>query len=246
MALIDGLIFLLHANNNWNDSSGNGLDGTASGAIFETIAPVLGDASGKFDGFDDRVTTVDSALFDFQSNAFSILAWIKLTSLPAEGTAYRVIAAGSQLDGAGNSWAFGVQQNGGSIKLVFIRYNGSAYDTILSAPVTLAAGVKCKIVIKREGLFLKFFFNNVSAGDFSWTEAVNSGSTGLIIGSRYHLNSTSIVEYVPGLIDEVALWNRAITNSEIAELWNNGDGIEIGSEVLNSRRSRQMRSTFFR
>lgn len=64
----------------------------------------------------------------------------------------------------------------------------------------------------------------------SQTVSVNSGTS---IGSSFHNGTGDFLisgrsgglQTFDGIIDEVAVWSRAITSSEVAELYNSGDGI---------------------
>lgn len=245
MSLTEGLIFLAHCNNTWEDACGNNLDGTPFGATFQTSSPILGIASGYFDGVDDNVVTADSSLLDF-GDTFSITGWIR----PDTATyARRLISAGCTADGAYNLWSVGYGSEGpwgSGQRLNFARFNGSAYDDFNSDEIIITLGTKYLIGVVRSVNSLAFYLNNVPVGVRTISSATWSGSTGLIIGARYETNTSQKKEFANGLIDEVAIWNRALSTSELSELWNNGAGMEIEAGIEAPRRSRQMRSTFFR
>jgi hypothetical protein len=55
----------------------------------------------------------------------------------------------------------------------------------------------------------------------------NAGNLDLLIGE----NPGARNRYWDGLIDDVAIWNRPLLDSEIASLWNGGTGASVGSLV---------------
>jgi hypothetical protein len=55
----------------------------------------------------------------------------------------------------------------------------------------------------------------------------NDGNLDLYIGE----NVAARGRYWDGLIDDVAIWNRPLLDSEIASLWNGGTGASVGSLV---------------
>ena len=55
----------------------------------------------------------------------------------------------------------------------------------------------------------------------------NAGNLDLYIGE----NPGARGRYWDGLIDDVAIWNRPLLDSEIASLWNGGTGASVGSLV---------------
>jgi hypothetical protein len=57
----------------------------------------------------------------------------------------------------------------------------------------------------------------------------------LIFGGRLYMGNSGT--YYNGLIDEIGIWNRALTQDEVKKLWNDGDGITYDScnKILDSK-----------
>ena len=56
------------------------------------------------------------------------------------------------------------------------------------------------------------------------TAAALSPACNLFIGMRDPKTYTSVPEYIDAKIDEVGVWERALTQAEISKLYNNGTG----------------------
>ena len=197
-----------------------GNDGTLHGSSW---------ANGKvnsglsFDGENDYVAIPDSPTWDLGSADFTLEGWVK-TGTPGE--TMRLIAAGSAADGANNLWAFGYGSNGawgGGNRMNLTYWNGSAYTDLNSEQIPLGIGAWSYLAVVRSGSTLTFYFDGVPAGSLSvGTLVLNGGSSGAIIGARYHASSAVIDEYAQGMIDEVGLYQRALNADEIAALYASG------------------------
>jgi len=122
-----GNVLLLHMNNNWNDASGEGNDGTASGATFSTSSK-LGSHAGSFDGSNDKVTCGSDSSLNLRTT-LTISAWINLDDVtPAHGLHSSIIG-----DHANSNWWFYV---GNNAKLGFLRFKAGSpapgYDVVAS------------------------------------------------------------------------------------------------------------------
>ena len=63
-------------NTGWTDASGNGYDGTPSGAIINNVDQKLGAGCGEFDGLNDKITF--PTYFNMEGiSQLSLSAWIK-------------------------------------------------------------------------------------------------------------------------------------------------------------------------
>lgn len=59
-------------------------------------------------------------------------------------------------------------------------------------------------------------------------QTLNTGTAQLQIGARQFVGAR---DYLTGQVDEVARWNRALSNAELDTLWNNGAGINLGQRA---------------
>ena len=169
-----------------------------------------------FDGSDDIVTIPDSDSFDFGTSSISITAWVKFES-GAFGR-YTVIA------GRGNFDIFELNKSSGDKLRMEMRYddNSTIRAQESSASLTVAdqwyhvAG----IFNPSDGSFT--FYVDGSSQGVSFLDAQTGGTLKdsneeVYIGAR---NGSSL--YMEGLIDDVRIYNKALTSSEVEALYNQG------------------------
>lgn len=198
------------------DLSGNGNDGTLDLPEWNDDGK-FGSAL-NFDGVDDRVDCGNPGILDFGTDDFTISAWIK-TSVFRDMTIF-----GNGGDG------------GGGIRYRLATTDGEVVHWLFDDDITkvnpkgiikLVAGEWNHIVaMRRDGIDMCVYVNGVEEVlsqipadyDLSGTSQHNA-----FIGALWdHASNAMTTKFFIGLIDEVALWNRAITEEEIAELATSG------------------------
>jgi hypothetical protein len=225
MALTDGLISVWHINNDWRDAFGAN-HGTAHGATFSTGAK-LGSHAGRFDGVDDRVVVPDSPTLGI-TGSHSVNVWVSFNDLN-DG----VFACNWTNSGNNNSWAFAL---GGDGKIYFSKshsgfHGGEGSPTLVWTP---SPALQTNTWEHFVGTYddstktARLFRNGIEVQTFVYANAgVYNSVYETTLGAR-QLWANSYDTFLFGLLDEVALWNRALSASEVSELYNNGAGIEIG------------------
>ena len=107
-----------------------------------------------------------------------------------------------------------------------IRATGNAFEPPTgTANLTLDSWQHLIFVTNTTGWFL--FVNGTRVGAIPARSAVNIGGK-ILIGNIYQGDSPETGAGFTGLMDEVAIWNRSLSQSEITELYNSGDGITYG------------------
>ncbi|MFA6050579.1 MAG: LamG domain-containing protein [Candidatus Paceibacterota bacterium] len=186
------------------DRSGNGNNGTISGAIpgIGKIGQTL-----KFDGVDDYVEIPDSSLWDF-SGAFTWSAWIKLTSAPGQ-------------------WDGVISRDGTSPYPIYLRFaNSSLIDFgidnsgSLTYALSPSIGRWYHIVALWDGSSTKrIYIDGVDVAQNAQATAPTATNDALYIGLDYLPGNS---RNFPGYIDEVRVYNRALSASEVKQLYNLG------------------------
>jgi hypothetical protein len=184
------------------DLSASGVDGTLKNGVSLDQEGVVGRAFG-FDGTNDYISLGNSSLLNYGSS-FSIKTRFKTSH--NELWKWLVSKTGGSWLGVSYTGYFTWTRNPGndyiSSKIVT---NGSWYDGV----VTFDNGN------------LKLYINGEEVG--SWTGVALPVTTGnTYIGQR-----SDNYQYFDGSIDEVAIWNRALTASEVLELYNGGAGVVL-------------------
>ncbi len=211
------------------DSAGN-LNACVTG-IPSRVTGVVGYAQ-FFDG-SSEASLYDDNSFDWCSNSsFSIEFWMnKSSSCAGQNYSCNNIIIGRDDAGTKLHWWAGIScENPGKINFTLIANDGSGLDIISNQGVI--DGNWHHIVIVRDGIsgttriFIDGLLDNIVTytytGDFSSTVPINIG----------WLDLTTKYQYT-GLLDELAIYNRAISTSEIADHYNSGIGISYCSQPNN-------------
>ena len=217
MALTDELVSVWHMNNDWTDSFGNN-DGSPSGVTFDASEKKLGSHAGYFDGVDDyTLFGADSSLKP--TDAFSISMWFR-----NEFTGAGLLMASRANSSATTGYLLFFGQN----QLYFLTSTtGSSWTTVFTSDSTLLSNTWYHMVVTWESGSQKMYLDNVlqsNSGNASGSLVYDSGE--IHIGANY----PDLTSDYKGQMDELIFWNRALDAEDVAELWNSGDGIEIGVE----------------
>lgn len=191
------------------DNSGNSYTGTysASGVTLAQAGALTydPDTAALFDGIAGTMTCPSGVTIGGLT-AISIEAWVKLsnTSFSAPAT----VAATSNATGL---QGFNVQIPAGASLLKFnIGSGGSAYT--LTTSYTFSAGTWYYIVATWDGSTMTLYVNGVSIG----TLTLSGGSiTAPSHAPAWAFNPTSGAQFLPGTLDEVALYTTALSAARV-------------------------------
>jgi hypothetical protein len=195
------------------DNSGYGNDGTVYGATW--VVGKYGQAL-SFDGTNDYVLVKHNAMLNAQGN-FTIEAWIK-TSLSSVGTIVSKYAGGVgwhlavTLEGKVLSWFYASASDYTTNMVSTKTVNDGAWHYIV---IARTYGDKYRVYIDGD---LDKSYNDNTVGEVSNTENV-------YLGTR-----PGLLQYFNGVIDEVRIYNRALSAAEIQENFQKGP--EFSSRLL--------------
>jgi len=229
--LNDGLVAYYPFNGNAHDESGNGNDGTEHGSI-QYVDGVIGKAI----SFDENnfIQIADSASLD-TDNSMTLSLWFNPLDFASEGS--KLIgkwysspwSGGGETRGEGD-WVLNVTPSG---KIVFSianypQYGGRAEgrDIVDSADkLTVTIGSWVNVITTFQSGSLKLYVNGelIQQKDshLQSISATEYAQDDIFIGS--HWNGHQPYKY-QGLMDDVRIYNRALSKSEIGELY------QLGSE----------------
>lgn len=210
-SLTNGLVVYYPFTGNANDASGNGNNGTVYGA---TLAP---DRFGQpnqayhFNG-SSRIFVANSDLVS--GSALTLAAWIKPDSLSSNSMT--VISPGTQ-----NSYDLGVVTNSAQGFLNF-RF-GAGIVSVNSAAGALQTNTWTHLVMVYDGTNLTLFINGSKVASQPANSSLYQDSEAILnIGAyQYYYGGTVYNDAFSGFvgtIDEVRIYNRALSGQEIAEL----------------------------
>jgi hypothetical protein len=201
-----------------DDSSGNGNDGTLQGNP-QWVAGKIGGAL-EFDG-DDSVNVGNANMLNLGTDNWTITAWIK-TTITGTGDSNKgtVFANGGDWSG-GIRFTLAVSETGGEGTITLTTDDDSTKVQATSS-ATVNDGVWHHVVAMRDGTTLNVYIdgkldgtNSVPAGyDLSGTSQHD-----VHVGAITDHTDSSLRKYFrDGVIDDVRIYNRALTEQEIQQV----------------------------
>jgi hypothetical protein len=182
-----------------DDASGKGHVGTISGATWQAVGRY--GAALSFDGVNDKVTVADSVSLDL-TTGMTLEAWVK----PVAGSlgGWRTIAL---KEGAGGL-AYSVYANQ-SVQQPGVEITaGTKY--VSSGTATLSTTAWTHVAATYDAAMLRFYVNGAQASSTAASGNVTVTDGVLSIGGN-----TLWGEWFGGSIDEIRVYNRALTAAEI-------------------------------
>lgn len=181
------------------DSSGWGNAGVISGAT--RVAGRYGNGL-QFDGVDDWVTVLDAVSLDLTSN-MTLEAWVRPSAL----SGWRTILMKETLDGL----AYALYANDNNPwPAAYVRRTGATASDGASGTAALALNTWSHLAATYDGTTLRLFLNGVEV------RAVAANGSIVTSASALHIGGNAIwAEFFTGLIDEVRIYNRSLTATEI-------------------------------
>ena len=202
-SLRDGLIGYWPYDGDTLDYSGFDNHGTALGNP-RFVGGKVGSGALDFDGND--YVTMDGVADDFAGDDVTMAAWIRTTT-SSEGDWY-------SLNGTDGQYLLCIL--GGDIRF----YEGGWKP---AAGVTINDGAWHHVVATRGNMYVKVYVDGVHRSSASYTSTVR-----LDTGDRWSIaqewDGGTPSDFFTGAVDEVAMWNRALTTEEVAYLYNDGKG----------------------
>jgi hypothetical protein len=202
----NGLVGWWPFNGNANDESGNGNNGTVNGATL--TADRFGNANKaySFDGVDDYV--ISNGGNQYLTANLTISFWVNYENVQAyTGT---ILALGSQSSctwgpyyndfqpGIGNGSGIGC---GGQYNGVSSNLNSNNWYNIIIAVIGNTNNV---------------YLNGNYIGNNNNSSGLGCSSSNLYFG----VDIFSVAEFFNGKLDDIGIWNRALTQQEISDLYN--------------------------
>jgi putative IMPACT (imprinted ancient) family translation regulator len=180
------------------DSSGNGNHGILSGGTWSPTGGRIGGAL-QFDGTDD-VVNISAISFNYP---ITYSAWIKPTTTSGSHAALGRYYGGYKLGTASTSFSYNIYTSAN---------NSRTSDTV-------TANEWAHLAATYDGTTITYYLNGVSVATVAQTADLSQTSSAWQIGAHGHSN-----EYFQGYVDDVRLYSRVLTSTEIASI---ADPIEV-------------------
>jgi hypothetical protein len=179
------------------DVSGSGNNGTISGATWSAQGHTGGALS--FDGVNDLVTIADANSLDL-TTGMTLEAWAR----PAVLTNWRMVVLKEQP----GQLVYALYANNNGNRPSANIYIGA--DRELRGPARLTVNTWTHLAATYDGTTLRLFVNGTQAATTALTGSIATSSSPLRIGGN-----TIWSEWFSGLIDDVRVYNRALTQAQI-------------------------------
>jgi hypothetical protein len=207
--LTNGLVAYYPFNGNANDESGHGHNGAVYGATLVPDRFGNPNSAYQFDGTDAYVQLPNATT---PLNTFSITAFIKMTGLKQE-TQYLLsdYGVGFLID------------TGGYLRL--IRYTNSQGAIIATSNVPIGIGTYHCVAATYDGNNIRLYIDGEMAGSpvISTGYLDSPDTVSETIGKRYNNPC-----YFYGSIDDVRIYNRALSDAELQALYNQNINLSQG------------------
>ena len=243
MALTDNWEASWRFNNDWTDSSGNGINGSAIGATFSSSTKKLGSHSSVYDGIDDagNFGNVLNSVFAGADKKFSFSTWVYLNNLDTVQFHFTKYGASGHGENQRQFYAR-ILTNGSAELVVFFNLGISPFRfRIYTTPAgTITAAGFNLIRITYDGSIdtndgndrVTIKVNNVDKA-LSFTSAgalgeIQVGTARLSTGGYIGSSGSTVIGEVDGFIDQTDIWSRILTTADDNAIWNGGAGLEIG------------------
>lgn len=214
-ALIDNLVSYW----TFNETTGKAIDlalGINNGSVTGTTRGEQGilNSSYKFDGIDDTVQFGNDTSLNFGAGDFSIQLWVNATN--DVGTNKKILIKG---DGGVGGIRYEITAQDASI--IKVNVDDNSIDATVSSAVEAFDSLWHHIVMVRDGNNLRLYIDGVedanSPADITGLGDIDNADINLTVGNT---------EY-NGTLDEIGMWNRALSDGEVSDLYNNGNALEF-------------------
>jgi len=198
---------------NADDMSGGGNHGTVEGATLTADRFGNSNSAYSFDGIDDYIEIGDVEIVS--GNTMSISAWFKTS-----GTLQYATAIVSKLYSSPAYHLGGSLPRDGGNKIEFLvggycyaESNAALNDGLWHHAVGVYDGTLTSDNLK---LYIDDFLQDKTRDS---TANIIDSSDPLTMGATKHSSGSPIADYLDGVIDDVRIYNRALTASEVHDLY---------------------------
>jgi hypothetical protein len=215
-----GLISWWPGDENANDIA-DGNDGTLMGGA--TFAPGKVEQAFLLDGIDDFVMVPDSPALAFGTKDFTVGFWVRFNTTTGEQVMVEKYVEGSPRTG----WTL-TKMDSNTLRLHLADDPSSSWNTLDVTPPPIPDNTWIFVAAKRQGNTFTIYWNGVPLGSASFPQTLDLTSpASLKFGHRGNPSDTpgswdDRGFYLNGSMDEVSIYNRALTSEEIQALFNAG------------------------
>ncbi len=225
----NGLVGWWPFNGNANDESGNGNNGVVNGAILSSDRFGNSNNSYLFNGQSNFISVPHNNTFNF-SNQYSVSVWFKIPD-------YSPNPSGTHPNGLidpsrslvckprSSGWADGninIKFAPGDINFISdtLINSGSFGIASVSATTIPTLNMWHNVIVTYNGLYMKLIYDGILQDSISASGTMISTTEDLFFGKGFSTVSYNWYRWFNGHLDDIGIWNRALTQQEITDLYN--------------------------
>jgi uncharacterized protein (TIGR02145 family) len=215
----NGLVGWWGFNGNAQDGSGNGNHGTVNGATLTMDR--FGDSAKayNFNGSSNYIEVLDNNTLDL-INQFTIGAWV---NIPDYSVAYapdpvRVFISKPRPQ-MGTGYMLSSITIPTNSKKYSIGLNNQTFNTGASSNDSITLNTWNYITATYDGTTCRLFRNNVLIASNTFSLSLLNSFNSLFFGKEFVANNIT-ARWFKGKLDDIGIWNRALTPQEITNLYN--------------------------
>jgi len=230
-----GLVAYYPFNGNANDESGHGNHGVVYGAVLTEDRLGNADSAYSFDGWDDRIVVQNSPLIGFSHQPFSISVWIKADPVQYFRAGIVSKRIGIEPDVGFHLWQIGTspeipELRENTVALGLTHYDeshrlGRSGQAIFSSSKTNDSEWH-HIVSTYDNNYMRIYVNGILENIIMHDSGFDNNASPLLIGSFWYSYSDGHGGRkwctLNGSIDELRIYNRALSDTEVFELFKEG------------------------
>ena len=217
----NGLVGWWPFNGNADDESGNGNNGTVNGATLTADRNGLANKAYSFDGVDDFITISNSVTANI-IGSYSVNFWMLSSNLTLQIGGQEVIADRDQTTYDFKfRLIYGIQQTPFK-QDTYIQTCSNGNNNCFAVNTLLPSSSiweNYSIVYKANNLLFSAYKNGVLIGSVQNT-IFSAGNRQINLGRSVNPDDPNGTSYFNGNIDDIGIWNRALSECEIQDLYN--------------------------
>ena len=208
--LQNGLVGYWPFSGNANDLSGNGNNGTVNGATLTTDRFGNTNNAYNFNGVSDFISIPNIAANGNSSRTFN--AWVRLNSISSTSPSNYIISTGSP----SNSSTFNFRLVAGKLGVMGYSSATPIGNDAGDSTTNLSTNTWYFCSVTYDGSYLKFYLNGTLLDTVLITNLYTTSGQNNYFGKSNHIGWEY---YLNGKIDDISIYNYALNNQEIQQLY---------------------------
>lgn len=204
---------------NATDSTGNGYTLTNNGSATYAASVINNGVSLGSSNTTKYLSSTSN--YGITGTSMSVSLWASITgTIPNNGNYFL-----AHLGDAGTDveYILYYSNNGGVKQLNFNRVKQNITNNIITVNQDLGTNVLHHIVMTYDGATSKLYYDGTLIGSLATS---GNGASAGISGFRLGTDLNGPTWFTSGVIDEASVWSRALSGTEVIDLYNSGTGIQ--------------------